>query len=447
MSNQPDIRLDMMAGVASSRQVARGPLLESQGLAEIPTRSKKLGESESERDGIAAFGHSRANGIILYYTICKIYIDVMDNLMHQRIARRIKALRKDRGLTQQQFSDLLGFNNRQTLAAIEACERRVKPAELAAAAQALETDVEHFTDAFRLAGEGAFSFRAEDVESAAVDEFQDRAGRWIATYRTLAAEAGVSPNRIAPRLDLSRRSSYEDAHACAEELRLQWRLGDVPADRLQEGVARELGALVLYVDAPFGISGASCRLSGLPTILVNRCESVGRRSFDLAHELFHLLTWDSMPPNRVESREIEAKKGNRVEQLAENFAAALLMPVATVNTMWDGRGDADIPEWLSATASTFRVSEVALKWRIHNLGYLSKSEADAIDTGSTSTHNPAESVDSPPRLFNETFMEYLHRAVEAGRLSLRKASRLLDLEPSQFARLCRSYGLTLSYDV
>ena len=74
MSNQPDIRLDMMAGVASSRQVARGPLLESQGLAEIPTRSKKLGESESERDGIAAFGHSRANGIILHYTICKIGI-------------------------------------------------------------------------------------------------------------------------------------------------------------------------------------------------------------------------------------------------------------------------------------------------------------------------------------------------------------------------------------
>ena len=36
----------------------------------------------------------------------------------------------------------------------------------------------------------------------------------------------------------------------------------------------------------------------------------------VAGELFHLLTWDSMPPDRVEPTEVPGKKGNRVEKLA-----------------------------------------------------------------------------------------------------------------------------------
>ena len=35
-------------------------------------------------------------------------------------------------------------------------------------------------------------------------------------------------------------------------------------------------------------------------MLINRDEVPGRRHFDLAHELFHILTWDAMPPDHVE---------------------------------------------------------------------------------------------------------------------------------------------------
>src|SRR5688572_8193303 len=43
----------------------------------------------------------------------------------QAIAQRLKALREDRGVTQEQLSQALGFKDRQTLAAIEAGERRI----------------------------------------------------------------------------------------------------------------------------------------------------------------------------------------------------------------------------------------------------------------------------------------------------------------------------------
>ena len=35
-------------------------------------------------------------------------------------------------------------------------------------------------------------------------------------------------------------------------------------------------------------------------MLIARHEVAGRRHFDLAHELFHLLTWDAMPPEYLE---------------------------------------------------------------------------------------------------------------------------------------------------
>ena len=40
----------------------------------------------------------------------------------------------------------------------------------------------------------------------------------------------------------------------------------------------------------------------------------------------------------------------------------------------------------------------------------------------------------------------VHEAVEAGRLSLRRAASLLGLSIHAFADLCRSYGRALSYD-
>ena len=71
-------------------------------------------------------------------------------------------------------------------------------------------------------------------------------------------------------------------------------------------------------------------------ILINRNESEARRFFDLAHELFHALTWDAMKADHRESNSVEARtKGKRIEQLANNFAAALLMPLASLANLPD----------------------------------------------------------------------------------------------------------------
>ena len=47
--------------------------------------------------------------------------------LHSRISRRLRTTREERGLSQEQLSQHLGFNDCQTLSAIENGTRRIAP--------------------------------------------------------------------------------------------------------------------------------------------------------------------------------------------------------------------------------------------------------------------------------------------------------------------------------
>ena len=185
-----------------------------------------------------------------------------------------------------------------------------------------------------------------------------------------------------PALGLTRRSRYEEAIEAGERFAVEFGLGDVPAERLAEVMEEALGILVLMVEVEDGISGAACRLPELDAVLIARREIEGRRHFDMAHELFHVLTWEAMPPKHVE----EAKEtgGDRVEQLANNFAAALLMPGRVVKQVGPcGQLDSDaLVDRLNSVASEFRVTSSALRWRLVALGELPAARARAIPESS-----------------------------------------------------------------
>src|SRR5262252_4268122 len=129
---------------------------------------------------------------------------------------------------------------------------------------------------------------------------------------------------------------------------------------------RDLDILVLMVTPNHsGVSGAACRLPDLDVVLINRDETPGRRHFDLAHELFHILTWEAMPPVHIEDA-TETGGSNRVEQLANAFASALLMPARIVKAAADWRmlrGNA-LTSALNATADRLKVTATALLWRL-----------------------------------------------------------------------------------
>ena len=357
------------------------------------------------------------------------------------IGPRIKALREERNLSQDDLARLFGFKDRQTVSAIETGERRVTAEELVIAVEKLGASLDYFTDPFLLVGEGRFSWRQTNVGPQRLSAYERNAGRWIAAFRSIAPQVGRGAPLLRRALGLHKGSRFEDAMEAGERFVAEFKLGDVPAARLGEVMERELGILVLHVDAFEGISGAACRLPELDAVLINRHEVVGRRHFDLAHELFHILTWDAMPPEH--SEEARETGGNRVEQLANNFASAVLMPAAIL----DGFGDwavipaSELPTRLNAVADALLVTASALKWRLVALGRLKPASARAVPDAAL-RNNGRDAVQAvTPALFSKPFTEVIALAIDQGRVSARRAAGLLDQTIDDLIELFAAHGV------
>lgn len=358
------------------------------------------------------------------------------------IGKRLKALRAERKIDQQTIRDMLGFKDRQTVSAIENGERKVKPEELVTLTEKLGVDLDYFTDALRLEGEGKFSWRRRaEVPEDRLETYERLAGRWIAAYRELSRRIGRQIPLIRPQLPLDKMSQFAEAADAGERFAHEYGLGDVPSARLAEVMEHQLGILVLMDEARDGISGAACTLPELGAVLINRCEVKGRRHFDLAHELFHLLTWDKMPPSRSER---DNERGH-VEKLANTFASAVLMPRWVIDTVdWRALEARALVDTINARATQLGVTSDALRWRLATTGILTQKAARAVPYEAL-RHNGFVDLREPevPPLYSRTFMEVIGEAIEQGFISVRRAARLLDTTIDELGDLFAAHELAV----
>lgn len=363
-----------------------------------------------------------------------------------RIGARIKALREERKLSQDDLARLFGFKDRQTVSAIETGVRRMTAEELVLAVDKLDAPLEYFTDPFRLVGEGRFSWRQSGVAPDRLQAYEHEAGRWIAAFRALAPQVGRETRLLRSVLGLTRHSRFEDAMQAGERFVAEFDLGTAPALRLAE-VMERLGILVLMVDATAGISGAACRLPEMDAVLIARREVPGRRHFDLAHELFHVLTWETMPPEH--SEEAGETGGNRVEQLANNFAAAVLMPVGALERFgdWSHLDGEELVVRLNSAADELHVTSSALSWRLVALGALTKAAARSLPETALRNNGHDDVEAFPPPLFSKPFMEVMGLAIDKGLVSVRRAAALLDETVEDLADLFTGHGVKASVEL
>jgi Zn-dependent peptidase ImmA (M78 family) len=191
------------------------------------------------------------------------------------------------------------------------------------------------------------------------------------------------------------------------------------------------------------VSGAAVQLASGDAILTNRNEAAGRRAFDLAHELFHVLTWESLPPERVDRENPRGTKAKRTEQLADNFAGALLMPGESLKQRWASRPTGiSEGEWVQATANHFRVSAVALFWRMVALGICQKEQMKIFLGKSNLPHNGPK-----PGWFSRRYMERLIWGIERGEVSVRRTLTILNKDVGELRSLCETHGLEVSIGI
>jgi Zn-dependent peptidase ImmA (M78 family) len=201
----------------------------------------------------------------------------------------------------------------------------------------------------------------------------------------------------------------------------------------------------LAVDMPEGVSGVACQVQGADTILVNRRDSEGRRHFDLAHELFHVLTWDAMPPERVDREHPKGYKAKRVEQLADNFAGALLMPRSILEPSWKAREPqgVSLQDWFAAMTTQLRVSAPALQTRLLGLKYISNADLFEVNTDALSAV-----VREPSPLFSRRFMERAAEAIKRGEISVMRLAKLLQTSGiGGLENLFRAHGMAVPFEM
>lgn len=365
-----------------------------------------------------------------------------------QLGLRVKHAREARDLSQEDLKRELGFNDRQTISDIETGKRSLKAEELLRLSDVLDRDVQYFLDPFSVVAEAQYCWRASPtLPEQDLDRFEELANGWVGLLRWLRNEHKVSSGPLKLALRLTERSSYERAQEHAEQLVEAYELGPVPAEKLVEFIDDKLDTPVLFVDMgepkeTGSISGAACDLGQLGVVLVNRNEPETRRSFDLAHEFFHSLTWEAMTPDRVESNSVEERKGGkRIEQLANAFAAALLMPTASLDLFIEPENARDVKH-LTKVAAKLRVSTEALSWRLFQLGRL-----DAKTRAALASVRVVNDREDAPKPFSPKFVKMLHTALDRGWLSARKAAKAMGMTLGELTELFKTHEMPAPFEL
>jgi Zn-dependent peptidase ImmA (M78 family)/transcriptional regulator with XRE-family HTH domain len=143
----------------------------------------------------------------------------------------------------------------------------------------------------------------------------------IGHLRKFLSTVEFSPELPFPQYDVE--DFHGDIDAIAANVRRAWLAPRGPLRSLTE-YAERAGCLVIHCDMDAAkIDGVSYRIPGLPPIIfLNRHQPADRMRFSLAHELGHLV--------------MHAYPGPNMEQEANQFASALLMPAAEIGPELQG---------------------------------------------------------------------------------------------------------------
>ncbi len=324
-----------------------------------------------------------------------------------KLSEKLRQARAQADLTQEEVAQELKLH-RQALSDIERGVRRVTAQELFRFAKLYGKPWEWFLMEEPTGG-------AEDdvlvfLRAAKLDEKSKRAfDKVLSRHRQYAELEDMAQEPWADRdfRPLSREIfSFEDCWKLADEERNRLGLGEAPGNLLQELLEEQLSIKVIFEELPESFSGASwTSCLSRPSILINGSHPRGRRNWTLAHEYFHLLHFSTAAGTNIvvrslpggESRVAETAPGNhplfqackaahekeqkpREEQLADQFAAAFLLPEnpvrARVAELAEKEGKLPWAD-LAAIAFHFGVSMEALLWRLVNLKLLSRGGPEA----------------------------------------------------------------------
>lgn len=234
-----------------------------------------------------------------------------------------------------------------------------------------------------------------------------------------------------PHVNPSQSSfSFFRAEEVAQKVRKELNLGDRPSFSLLQVLEDKCGVKIFHQEIEPTGTAASVKSARYGwAILLNSKNSQERRNFDLAHELFHLLTWE------VFGHHLEGQLGlpnAEEESFANAFASYLLMPEEEMRSAVEKRrrdGKLSLAA-IGEIAHQFQVSAEAVLWRVHRLYGLDREKTNTAIKQIRERHSygqaQSEVGDELLRLPGR-YQDLAYRALQQGELSIKKFAEYMNI--------------------
>lgn len=299
--------------------------------------------------------------------------------IQKKLANCLKKERESLDFSIKEVSKKLGFNNYQTLSSIETGEREVKTWELVKLAEIYGRDMDYFLNLESSKRDVKILWRSPETspqKTLVERQFISICKRYQNLLNLLNEPEAL---KIGSKLTIDKHELLtQDAFKYVENLASNYicilKFGSRPACSLSKILEEEMGIKIIFLPMDSNISGGSTVDDNFGmAVLVNANDAPWRRNFDIAHEFFHLITWEDFAPEEI--YQDKAKGKSRVEQLADVFAASLLLPEADARDEFKKRTENKSISYLNLIdiARDFNVSIDALLWRLVNLCLLKKA--------------------------------------------------------------------------
>jgi Zn-dependent peptidase ImmA (M78 family) len=245
-------------------------------------------------------------------------------------------------------------------------------------------------------------------------------------YRQLETWTGEVDDKSLPNLAPGQgQLSYARVAEMASNARRLMGLGERPGESLYRVLEEVFGVKIFHMDLrPSGAAACAVSPDFGQAILLNAGSSRWRRNHDLAHELFHLLTWEHFHHSNGIAEPTEEE-----EKLATCFAGNLLLPKEPVTTALAKATEKEsrVPfAVLDQIARQFDVSLESLLWRMHFLYNWSESTTkELVEKAREYVRTADRSAGSPPALLPERYRALAIKALQSGRISLGRFAKFL----------------------
>ena len=369
----------------------------------------------------------------------------MDN---QGIAKRIREAREHQALSQQELAELMGWKSHSSVAAIENGEQNIKMWELLKLAAILKVSPEFFySEAPQVLTEHpTILWRKKAIDSKVALREEHNLIQHYQNYRFVErlVNAPSLPIKILPQISCDIDSATVDwANQQAEKIHREFHLGDYPAALLIKRIEEEYGVLV--ISCPLEEGSAACyREESGSVIMLNEKEVRWRQTFNLAHELFHLISWSPSLIAQIQSNENLFQKN---EKLADAFAAALLMPQQMLDL--DVRGNKLTYSFIVALAGKYQVSKQAMLIRLRYLKFISSESVDralADPEFLQLDHDEFEQAFASITPLGNRFVRLAYLAYENGRISKARLAQILNVKLRDLSQYLAEKGLCFTND-